>query len=310
MNIIEISHLSKFYGNQKAVDELSFNVEKGEFFSFLGINGAGKSTTISMMCGEIESDSGEIKIDGKNIKTHTTEIRKKIGVVYQTSALDDVLTVYDNLKYRAALYNITGKEFKKRLNVLSSLLDFKDYLKKPLNQLSGGQKRRIDIARALIHEPELLILDEPTTGLDPQTRRLLWKVIDEIRNKKHMTIFLTTHYMEEAAEADHVAIIDKGKLIAFDTPHELKNKYAYDYLIVYHVTESILQQLDLEYIPIKDGYKIRLDNNIKARDIIVKHPELFEDFEVIKGRMDDVFLNVTGTRLPGGTSDETALSSY
>lgn len=307
MNIIEIKHLSKHYDDLKAVDDLSFHVEKGEFFSFLGINGAGKSTTIGMMCGEINNDSGEIYIDGKNIHTHMDEIRKTMGVVYQTSVLDDVLSVYDNLKYRAALYNITGRAFKKKLEELSRLLDFKDYLKKPINKLSGGQRRKVDIARALIHDPELLILDEPTTGLDPQTRQLLWKVINDLRIQKHMTVFLTTHYMEEAAEADHVAIINKGKLIAYDSPHDLKKQYAYDSLILYHVEEKDLKALSLDYIKVPDGYKIRLDHSVKVKDLVFKYPDLFDDFELIKGRMDDVFINITGTALPGGSSYDTAL---
>ena len=243
MNSIEIKHLTKSFGDIKAVDDLSFSVEKGTFFSFLGINGAGKSTTISMICGELTSDAGEIYIEGKDIKTHMDEVRTTIGVVYHTSALDDVLTVYDNLKYRAALYGITGNSFKMKLEELSILLDFKDFLKKPLNKLSGGQRRRIDIARALIHEPELLILDEPTTGLDPQTRKTLWKVIDNLRKEKHMTVFLTTHYMEEAAEADQVVVIDHGRQIASGTPHELKQKYAYDYLNIYHVKEEDIKSL-------------------------------------------------------------------
>ena len=222
MNSIEIKHLTKSFGDIKAVDDLSFSVEKGTFFSFLGINGAGKSTTISMICGELTSDAGEIYIEGKDIKTHMDEVRTTIGVVYQTSALDDVLTVYDNLKYRAALYGITWNSFKKKLEELSILLDFKDFLKKPLNKLSGGQRRRIDIARALIHGPELLILDEPTTGLDPQTRKTLWKVIDNLRKEKHMTVFLTTHYMEEAQSlCNRVALMDHGKLEEVSTPSAL-----------------------------------------------------------------------------------------
>lgn len=307
MNIIEIKNISKQFDDLKAVDDLSLHVEKGEFFSFLGINGAGKSTTIAMMCGELKSDSGNIYIDDKNINTHINEIRKMIGVVYQNSVLDDVLTVYDNLKYRAALYNITGKAFKTKVEELSHLLDFKDYLKKPINKLSGGQRRRIDIARALIHDPELLILDEPTTGLDPQTRQLLWKVINDLRIQKHMTVFLTTHYMEEAAEADHVAIINKGKLIAYDSPHALKTQYAYDSLILYHVNDKILKTLSLDYVKVQDGYKIRLDHSVKVKDLILEYPALFDDFELIKGRMDDVFLNITGTKLPGGPSNVTTL---
>ena len=300
MNSIEIKHLTKSFGDTKAVDDLSFSVEKGTFFSFLGINGAGKSTTISMICGELTSDAGEIYIEGKDIKTHMDEVRTTIGVVYQTSALDDVLTVYDNLKYRAALYGITGDSFKKKLEELSLLLDFKDFLKKPLNKLSGGQRRRIDIARALIHEPELLILDEPTTGLDPQTRKTLWKVIDNLRKEKHMTVFLTTHYMEEAAEADQVVIIDHGRQIASGTPHELKQKYAYDYLNIYHVKEEDIKSLGYPYTYNKDHYTIRINHSGVVKEMILQKPEMFNDFELVKGRMDDVFLNVTGNKLPGG----------
>lgn len=300
MNSIEIKYLTKSFGDTKAVDDLSFSVEKGTFFSFLGINGAGKSTTISMICGELTSDAGEIYIEGKDIKTHMDEVRTTIGVVYQTSALDDVLTVYDNLKYRAALYGITGNSFKKKLEELSILLDFKDFLKKPLNKLSGGQRRRIDIARALIHEPELLILDEPTTGLDPQTRKILWKVIDNLRKEKHMTVFLTTHYMEEAAEADQVVIIDHGRQIASGTPHELKQKYAYDYLNIYHVKEEDIKFLGHPYTYNKDHYTIRVNHPGVVKEMILQKPELFNDFELVKGRMDDVFLNVTVNKLPGG----------
>lgn len=300
MNSIEIKHLTKSFGDTKAVDDLSFSVEKGTFFSFLGINGAGKSTTISMICGELPSDAGEIYIEGKDIKTHMDEVRTTIGVVYQNSALDDVLTVYDNLKYRAALYGITGNSFKKKLEELSILLDFKDFLKKPLNKLSGGQRRRIDIARALIHEPELLILDEPTTGLDPQTRKILWKVIDNLRKEKHMTVFLTTHYMEEAAEADQVVIIDHGRQIASGTPHELKQKYAYDYLNIYHVKEEDIKSLGHLYTYNKDHYTIRVNHPGVVKEMILQKPELFNDFELVKGRMDDVFLNVTGNKLLGG----------
>ena len=253
-----------------------------------------------MICGELTSDAGEIYIEGKDIKTHMDEARTTIGVVYQNSALDDVLTVYDNLKYRAALYGITGNSFKKKLEELSLLLDFKDFLKKPLNKLSGGQRRRIDIARALIHEPELLILDEPTTGLDPQTRKTLWKVIDNLRKEKHMTVFLTTHYMEEAAEADQVVIIDHGRQIASGTPHELKQKYAYDYLNIYHVKEEDIKSLGHPYTYNKDHYTIRINHSGVVKEMILQKPELFNDFELVKGRMDDVFLNVTGNKLLGG----------
>lgn len=205
-HIIEIEHLCKSFGDIKAVQDLSFVVKRGELFAFLGVNGAGKSTTISMLCGQLKKDSGKISVCGNDVEHNFDKISKKIGVVFQNSALDAPLSVYDNLRSRAALYGIIGKEFSKKLNELSRLLDFSDLIGRPLGRLSGGQKRRIDIARALLHEPEILILDEPTTGLDPQTRRLLWNVINTLRKEKQMTVFLTTHYMEEAADADYIVL--------------------------------------------------------------------------------------------------------
>lgn len=234
-NIIEIEHLSKSFKDVKAVQDLSFRVRKGELFAFLGVNGAGKSTTISMLCGQLQKDAGTIRVCGMDTEKGFDVISRKIGVVFQASALDAPLSARDNLRSRAALYGITGKAFEKRLSDLQEMLDFKAFADRPLKQLSGGQKRRIDIARALIHEPEILILDEPTTGLDPQTRKLLWNVISELRVKKQMTVFLTTHYMEEAADADYIIILDSGKIAAEGTPLELKNKYVGDYITLYGV---------------------------------------------------------------------------
>ena len=195
-NIMEISHLYKSFGEVKAVQDLNFCVKKGELFAFLGVNGAGKSTTINIMCGELRKDSGSVRICGADLDREPDSIRRKLGVVFQGSALDKDLSVRDNLRSRAALYGIHGKAFEKRLEELTELLDFADLLKRPLGKLSGGQRRRIDIARALLHEPEILILDEPTTGLDPQTRTNLWQVIGRLRREQGMTVFLTTHYME------------------------------------------------------------------------------------------------------------------
>ena len=231
--IIEIKDLKKSFKDVNAVDGVSFNVKEGELFAFLGINGAGKSTTINVISGILQKDSGEVKICGYDIDKDADKIKGKIGIVFQGSALDKKMSVYDNLKSRAALYGIFGQEFKTRLNELCELLDFKDILKRPLNKLSGGQKRRIDIARALFHNPQLLILDEPTTGLDPKTRKIVWQVIDKLRAECGLTVFLTTHYMEEAAEADYVVILDGGKKVAEGTPHELKNLYANDFVRFY-----------------------------------------------------------------------------
>ena len=202
--IIEIAHLSKRYGDIQAVNDLSFHVNEGELFAFLGINGAGKSTTIGIICDQIKKDAGKVLVAGYDLDSNTTEIKKMIGVVFQNSVLDKQLSVYDNLECRAALYNITGQKFKDKLNELDELLDLKPLLKRTLGKLSGGQKRRVDIARALIHDPKILILDEPTTGLDPQTRQMVWMVVNRLRTNNKMTVFLTTHYMEETKDADYI----------------------------------------------------------------------------------------------------------
>lgn len=300
-HIIEIEHLCKSFGDIKAVQDLSFVVKRGELFAFLGVNGAGKSTTISMLCGQLKKDSGKISVCGNDVEHNFDKISKKIGVVFQNSALDAPLSVYDNLRSRAALYGIIGKEFSKKLNELSRLLDFSDLIGRPLGRLSGGQKRRIDIARALLHEPEILILDEPTTGLDPQTRRLLWNVINTLRKEKQMTVFLTTHYMEEAADADYIVIIDSGKISAKGTPLELKNRYAGDYITIYETKESIVKQFEMPYEKIRDAFRISVPDTAKATELILSYPEAFKDYEIIKGNMDDVFLSVTGKKLIGGT---------
>ena len=213
-SIIEIKGLWKSFGSVKAVRGIDFEVFEGELFAFLGLNGAGKSTTISIMCGQLTKDSGSVMIDGCDVDHDMDAVKKELGVVFQSSVLDRSLSVKDNLESRAALYGIVGLAFRNRLAELSELLDFKDLLNRPVGKLSGGQRRRIDIARALLHDPKILILDEPTTGLDPQTRRLLWDVVSSLRREKHMTVFLTTHYMEEAADADHVVILDSGTIAA------------------------------------------------------------------------------------------------
>lgn len=298
-DIIIIDNLSKSFGEVKAVRDLSFRVKEGELFAFLGVNGAGKSTTINIICGQLSKDSGNIEIDEKNLDKEIDSIKGTLGVVFQNSVLDAALSVYDNLQSRAALYGIIGNEFKKKLNELSELLEFKDLLNRPVGRLSGGQRRRIDIARALLNSPRILILDEPTTGLDPQTRKKLWDVISSLRKNEKMTVFLTTHYMEEAAEADYVVILDSGKIIAEGTPLELKNKYTGDFITIYNADEEKIKQLGVEYAAIRDAYRLSVPNTSKATELIIKYPELFLDYEITKGKMDDVFLNVTGKKLEG-----------
>lgn len=295
--MIEISGLNKSFGNIHAVNNLSFHVDEGALFAFLGVNGAGKSTTISIMCGLLNADSGSVRIAGKEM---CDEVKAMIGVVYQGSALDKPLSVFANLESRAAAYGITGKAFAERLKELTELLDLSELLNRPVGKLSGGQRRRADIARALIHSPRLLILDEPTTGLDPQTRRLLWNVISELRRKEKMTVLLTTHYMEEAADADSVLIIDRGTAVAQGTPIELKNLYTGDYINLYTDDEDGVRALDCKYEKMPFGFRIGVPDTASATRLICAHPDVFSDYEIIKGKMDDVFLAVTGKNLGGG----------
>lgn len=299
-NVIEISHLSKSYGEVKAVRDLSFRVKRGELFAFLGVNGAGKSTTISMLCGQLKKDDGDISVCGCDVEKDFEQVSRKIGVVFQTSALDEQLSARDNLRSRAALYGINGKAFTRRFNELAETLEFADFADRPLTKLSGGQRRRLDIARALLHEPEILILDEPTTGLDPQTRKLLWDVMETLRKENKMTVFLTTHYMEEAADADYVVIIDSGRIAAEGSPLELKNKYVGDYVTLYGASEAEIAALGLPFEKLRDGFRVSVPNTEGVTALIVSHPDLFRDYEVTKGKMDDVFLAVTGKNLPGG----------
>ncbi|MDD7157893.1 MAG: ABC transporter ATP-binding protein [Firmicutes bacterium] len=299
-DIIRIDGLEKRFGEVHAVNNLSFKVKKGELFAFLGVNGAGKSTTISIMCGLLEKDGGKVEICGKNVETDMREITKKLGVVFQNSALDARLSVKDNLVSRAALYGIYGAEAKKRIDNLAEKLCFKDLMTRTVGKLSGGQRRRIDVARALLHKPEVLILDEPTTGLDPQTRKTLWEVIRDLRLHDGMTVFLTTHYMEESADADYVIILDSGKIAAEGTPLELKNRYTGDFVTVYNADEQTVKTLGFPYEKIRDAFRISVKDTAEARDLIIKHPAVFSDFEITKGKMDDVFLAVTGKKLAGG----------
>ena len=299
-NIIEIKNLDKSFQDVHAVDDLSLVVKEGELFAFLGVNGAGKSTTISIMCGTLSKDGGEVIIDGMNVDNDMKSITKEIGVVYQTSALDAKLSVKDNLTSRASLYGITGKAAKERIAALSEMLDFKELLPRTFEKLSGGQKRRVDVARALIHNPKILILDEPTTGLDPEARKLLWNVVTNLRKSRNMTVFLTTHYMEEAADADYVVILDKGKIAAEGTPLSLKNEYTGDFVTIYNVEEEKVKALGLPYEKIRDAFRVSVKDTAEARDLIIKNPALFTDFEITKGKMDDVFLSVTGKKPEGG----------
>lgn len=298
--ILEVRDLVKRYGNFVAVNNISFKVKKGSLFAFLGLNGAGKSTTINIITSIIIKNSGKVFINGRNLDRESYKIKSEIGIVFQNSVLDGALSAKENLQIRSRYYGIKKNEWKEREKILIDMLDLSSFYEKPIAKLSGGQKRRVDIARAMVHNPKLLILDEPTTGLDPQTRVSVWNLINMLREKTGMTVFLTTHYMEEAEKATYIVVMNKGSIIAEGTPNELKNTYSSDYLILHSrrekKTDDLLTQ-DYSYIYNNDlhFYKIKMKDTLSALDFLKMHPE-YSDFEIIKGNMDNVFLNITEER--------------
>ena len=297
MKAIEIKNLTKRYGNFTAVNNISFDVEAGSMIGFLGVNGAGKSTTINMLSTILTPDGGEVNVCGYRLGKQDMEIRKSIGVVYQSNVLDDLLTVKENLVLRATIAGLSKEKINKRLSELSDLLKLESILNKKYQLLSGGQKRRCEIALALMHSPKILFLDEPTTGLDPATRIDVWEAVKLLRKTEDMTVFLTTHYMEEAATADKIVIIDKGEILAEGTPFELKETYAKDRLKLYFSKEKEenIKNFFKEdtYKSTKYGARVYLNSSIEAIKEVEKIKDLIDGFEVIQGNMDDVFLNVT-----------------
>ena len=295
--IIQVEHLVKSYGDVKAVNDISFNVKRGSLFAFLGANGAGKSTTINIITSILEKDSGKIYIDGMNLDKKANIIKHEIGIVFQFSVLDNLLTVEENLLTRAKFYNLTKEEAQKNLDEIITLLDLKPILNRQVKKLSGGQKRRVDIARSMIHKPKILVLDEPSTGLDPKTRADVWKLIDKIRKETNMTVFLTTHYLEEAEQASDVVIMDHGVIVDQGTPAELKEKYAKDYVLIYTKKSADLEQkfknYHFKYLKDNSAYKVIIPIE-ETTEFLNKNKDFILNYEVKKGKMDDVFLAVTG----------------
>ena len=294
-NIIKVSHFQKNYNLIKAVQDISFEVEEGSLFAFLGPNGAGKSTTINTLCTLLKGDGGNIEINGHVLGKEDNQIKSDIGIVFQESLLDDQLTVEENLLVRGNLYSMHGVQLKKRVEEVLETTGIKEYKKQLYGLLSGGQRRRADIARALINTPKILFLDEPTTGLDPKTRLAIWSLIKEMQREMGMTIFLTTHYMEEAAEADRVVIINKGLIIEDATPIDLKNRYTQDRVLLYNVKPEIYEYLAHKRICYElnsEGMSIPIKDKEEAINLIYELKDLYGFFEVRKGTMDDMFLNV------------------
>lgn len=297
--VIKVNHLKKYYQDVKAVDDISFSVERGEFFGFLGVNGAGKSTTINMLCTLQEPTEGQAWVNGLQLGKENEDIKKHIGVVYQGNCLDKMLTVKENLLLRGSLYETDRGKLKKNLARVTEILELSDVLKRPFGKLSGGQKRRCEIARALMHTPTILFLDEPTTGLDPATRKSVWETVHMLQKEMKMTVFLTTHYMEEAAKADHIGIMSRGHFVEYGTPFSLKEKYARDklYLIPqkhsWQTIQSYLANEGLKYSVTEEGILLKIDSTMSSLPLLERMKEMIQGFEVIQGTMDDVFLNVT-----------------
>jgi len=299
--IIEVSNLRKSYGNFTAVKDISFYVEEGKLFSFLGPNGAGKSTTIDTLCTLMDFNSGNVTINGLDLRHDSRAIRQIIGVVFQDSVLDALLSVRENLNIRAGLYTSDKAKIKNAVYEAAAATELDEFIDRPYGKLSGGQRRRADIARALINTPKILFLDEPTTGLDPQTRQSIWNTIRQLQIKTGMTIFLTTHYMEEAAESDYVIVIDHGIIAAKGTPAELKTQYATDTLRLSVSDEAAMRQnmreLELDFNILAGEFIVKLPNTMAAMPILEKCRAYISSFQVLQGTMDDAFIGITGKEL-------------
>lgn len=299
--IIEVTNLEKNYGSIAAVKDLSFYVERGKLFSFLGPNGAGKSTTMDILCTLMNPSGGEVVINGLDLRRDSQAIRQIIGVVFQGSILDALLTVRENLILRAGLYTSDQSKIKDAVIRAATATELNEIMNRPYGKLSGGQQRRADIARALIHTPKILFLDEPTTGLDPQTRKSIWNTIRQLQTNTGMTIFLTTHYMEEAAKSDYVIMIGNGEIAAKGTPAELKSQYATDTLRLTTTDGAslrrALQELALEFTVIADEFVIRLTDTMYAIPILERCKDHIRSFQVLHGTMDDAFIGIVGKEL-------------
>ncbi|WP_010232881.1 daunorubicin resistance protein DrrA family ABC transporter ATP-binding protein [Clostridium arbusti] len=300
-NIIEVKNFTKKFGNFVAVDNISFDVEEGSIFGFLGSNGAGKSTTINALCTILDKTEGDVKINGYDISKQKDKVRNEIGLVFQESTLDSKLTVEENLKFHCEFYNVPKNEIKERINFVLNLVDLTNWRKAPVGSLSGGMKRRVELARGLVHYPKVLFLDEPTTGLDPQTRANIWSYIYKLQKEKNITIFLTTHYMDEAEICNKVAIMNHGSIVAYDTPYNLEKQYTSNVTkIKVSNKEMFTQYLEANSINYKlteDLFKIYSTNLKDILSMISIFKESITDFETTKGTLNDVFLTVTGKEI-------------
>ena len=300
--LIDVQQLTKRYGEVEAVKGISFTVQKGELFAFLGSNGAGKSTTIEMLCTLVEKTGGTVTIDGHILGTlkGNEAIRRSIGIVFQQSILDHQLTVKENIIHRGRFYRLSKNELQENYAFVHQYLQLSDIEHKKYGTISGGQRRRADIARAIIHKPTLLFLDEPTTGLDPYTRQFVWATIERLRKEIGMTIFLTTHYMEEAAHADNIVIMKNGEIIAQGSPNTLKEHYAKDYLLFFLKPNVTIDQLTAilpgQPMPQQDGWKVEVTSTLSTIPILAQLEPYIASFEVVKGSLDQVFIETNDAK--------------
>ena len=299
MSAVSVRDLRKSYGDFEAVKGISFDVKEGSFFAFLGPNGAGKSTTISILCSLLDLNSGTVEVFGKDPNSARTEI----GVVFQDHMLDDRLTVRENISLRGSMYGISGQELKDAVDKVIGLTDATEFADREYGQLSGGQKRRADIARALVHNPQMIVLDEPTAGLDPQSRTALWRTVFDLNRNTGLTVFLTTHYMEEASDADDIVIIDHGEIVAQGTSDELKERYCTDYIRAIPKDQaSFVNKLSFENIRFTEDkgiFTIPVKDTISSIGLLNKFKDDLESFEVRTGTLDEAFIKITG-----GAGDE------
>ena len=296
--MIEVRNYTKKYGKFTAVDDISFDVEEGSIFGFLGPNGAGKSTTVNTLCTIFDKTEGELLIDGKDVSRQQDQVRSVIGVVFQDPTLDTKMTVEENLRMHCHFYGIDKRIVPDRIEAVLKVVGLSDWKKKMAGSLSGGMKRRIEIARSLLHTPKVLFLDEPTTGLDPQTRAHIWDYIVKLQKDSGMTIFLTTHYMDEAEICHKVGVIDGGKIVAMDTPYRLKQRYTKDKAYITTgdppALEELLEKHGMEYKKKPTHYSVVVNDLPALLELVSQHRDCIRDMEIKKGTLNDVFLEITG----------------
>lgn len=294
--IIQVNNLKKNYGSIEAVKGISFSIREGEFFSLLGPNGSGKTTTISMICTILSMDAGSVMIYNHHVGQEDKAIRRMLGVVFQNNRLDAVLTVRENLVIRGRLYGLPKATLEDRITELLAITGAADLIDRRYETLSGGEKRKIDIARALVHSPKILLLDEPTTGLDPESRSKIWQMVTNLRNEENVTILLTTHYLEETNESDHVVVLNEGRVQVAGKPSEIKDRYSHNFLIVHsnfrEEMEARLIRKNWPYEYHEGVFLIPLENTKESIPIINDCQDLIESYEVKQGTMDDAFMSI------------------